>query len=89
MRSREELVLLQAVVWEFFSKGCDQRFSDVVFLVVFLEVITLGVAGVSANGADVDHAVAKFDKGPAHDWEVEFRDMPKDEFGQLLVLLLS
>lgn len=44
-------------VAEFFAQHFDEFGADLVLVVVFKEIETLGDAGVTADGGDVDHAV--------------------------------
>jgi hypothetical protein len=67
----------------------DELLTDLGILVVLLEVVSFLCAGVTADGADVDHAVAELNKGSALDRNVEISNVVKDKVGELLVLLLS
>lgn len=49
----------QSEAAEFLLDGLDEVGADVVLLVVFFVVVALVVAGVAADGGDVDHAVPK------------------------------
>ena len=44
-------------VGEFFTECFDEFGADLVFFVVFLEVVAFGDTSVTADGGDVDHAV--------------------------------
>ena len=44
-------------VGEFLAQCFDEFGAELVLFVVFLELETLGDAGVTADGGDVDHAV--------------------------------
>ncbi len=63
--------------------------AHLVLVVVLEEVKTLLLARVTANGADIDHAVAELDERAALDGDVQVGNVVEDERGQLLVLLLS
>lgn len=67
----------------------DKRLSNLRLLVVRLKLLALLDAGVSADGADVDHAVAELDKGAPLDGDVEIGDVVEAEVGKLLVLVLA
>lgn len=67
----------------------DELLTDLGVFVVLLEVVSLLSAGVTADRADVDHAVAELDKGSALDRNVEISDVVENEVGKLLVLLLT
>ncbi len=47
----------QSEVAELLFEGLDELGADVVLLVVFFVCVALVVAGVAADGGDVDHAV--------------------------------
>lgn len=79
----------QSQIGEFLAQDAHERLADLVRLVVDLVGGALVVARVSANGADVDHAVAELDEGAALDGDVEVRDVVQDELDQLLVLRLA
>lgn len=70
-------------------KDSDKLLADLGVLVVLLEVVSFLCAGVTADGADVDHAVAELDKGSTLDRNVEIGDVVEDKVGELLVLLLT
>ncbi|KAI6766758.1 hypothetical protein HG531_011980 [Fusarium graminearum] len=65
---------------------CDKLLADLGVLVVLLEVVSFLCAGVTADGADVDHAVAELDKGSTLDRNVEIGDVVEDKVGELLRL---
>lgn len=67
----------------------DKLLADLGVLVVGLKLVALLVAGVAADGADVDHAVAELDKGAALDGDVEVGNVVEDKVGELLVLGLA
>lgn len=54
-----------------------------------LELISLVEASVSANGADINHSVAKLDEGTTLFRNLQVRDVFKAEVDQLLVSFLS
>ena len=43
---------------EFFAQYFDEFGAELVLFVVFFEFETLGDAGITADGGDVDHAVS-------------------------------
>ena len=45
---------------EFFAQYFDEFGAELVLFVVFFEFETLGDAGVTADGGDVDHAVSLY-----------------------------
>jgi hypothetical protein len=67
----------------------DKLLTDLGILVVLLEVVSFLCASVTADGADVNHAVAELDKGSALDGNVEISDVVEDKVGELLVLLFT
>lgn len=67
----------------------DEGLADLVLQVVVLVLEALLVAGVTANGAHVDHAVAELDKGTALDGDVEVGNVVEDKADELLVLVLA
>lgn len=79
----------QAKVAESLAELLDELLANVVLLVVLLVVVALLNAGVAADGADVDHAVAELDKGAALDGDVEVGDVVQAEADELLVLGLA
>lgn len=54
-----------------------------------LVLVPLLHASVTADGADVDHAVAELNKGTALLGQLQVGDIPEAEVCQFLVLLLS
>ncbi len=70
-------------------KSRDKLLPDLGVLVVVLELEALLVARVTANGADVDHAVAELDKGSALDGDVEVGNVVQAKVDELLVLGLA
>lgn len=79
----------QAQVPEALLERRDKLLSDPGALVKRLKVVALLVARVPANGADIDHAVAKLNKGAAHDGDVKVGDVVQDELDELLVGFLA
>lgn len=67
----------------------DKLLADLGVLVKLLKVVALLGAGVTADGADVDHAVAELDKGAALDRQIKVGDVVEAEVGELLVLVLA
>jgi hypothetical protein len=67
----------------------DKLLADLGILVVLLKVVSFLCAGVTANRADVDHAVAELDKGSTLDGNIEISDVVEDKVGKLLVLILA
>lgn len=74
---------------EFLLEHSDKLFAHLGVLVVGLKLVALLVAGVTADGADVDHAVAELDKGAALDGDVEVGNVVQHKVGELLVLGLA
>jgi hypothetical protein len=70
-------------------EGGDKGLTNLGGLVVGFEVVALLGGGVTADGADVDHAVAELDKGAALDGDVEVGDIVEAEVGELLVLVFA
>ena len=79
----------QAQVTEFLLEHLDKLGADASLLVEGLVLLPLGQAGIPADGTDVDHAVAEFDKGATLDGQVEVGDVVQDEVDELLVFLLA
>ena len=79
----------QSQVAEALPKLLDHGGAHLVLVVVLEEVETLLMARVTADRADVDHAVAELDESAALDGDVHVGNVVQDERGQLLVLLLS
>lgn len=77
----------EAEVGEGFLELRDHGGADVVLDVVGLVVVALLDGGVTADGRDVDHAVAELDKGAALDGDVEVGDVVEDPISQELVYL--
>jgi hypothetical protein len=76
-------------VTEALLQSLNELLADLGVLVKLLKVVALLGAGVTADGANVDHAVAELDKGTALDGEVEVGDVVEAEVGELLVLVLA
>lgn len=76
-------------VAESLFENSDELLADLCVLVELLKVVSLLGAGVTADGANVDHAVAELDKGTALDGDVKIGDVVQDKVGELLVLLLA
>lgn len=70
-------------------EGGDKLLPDLGLLVKGLEVVPLLGAGVPADGADVNHAVAELDKSSPLDGDVEVGDVVQAEVCELLVLGLA
>lgn len=56
---------------------------------VRLKLVTLIHAGITTNGANIDHAIAELNKGTALLWQLDLGNVSKAEVCQLLVLLLA
>ncbi|KAI6771954.1 hypothetical protein HG530_002912 [Fusarium avenaceum] len=76
-------------VAESLFENSDELLADLCVLVELLKDVSLLGAGVTADGANVDHAVAELDKGTALDGDVKIGDVVQDKVGELLVLLLA
>jgi hypothetical protein len=68
----------EAEVGECLLELCDHSGPDVVLNVVGLVVVALLDRGVTADGRDVDHAIAELNKRTALDWNIEVGDVVKD-----------
>lgn len=79
----------QAKVAKLLAQDRNKGLTDLGGLVVGLEVMTLLVAGVTANRADVHHAVAELDKGATLDGNIEIGNVVQAEVGKLLPLVLA
>ena len=79
----------QAKVAKLLAQDRNKGLTDLGGLVVGLEVVTLLVAGVTANRADVHHAVAELDKGAALDGNIEIGNVVQAEVGKILPLVLA
>lgn len=76
-------------VAEFLLENSNELLSNLGILVVGLKLVSLLGAGVSADGADVDHAVTELNKGSSLDRDVQVGNVVQDEVGKLLVLVLT
>jgi hypothetical protein len=54
-----------------------------------LKLIPLLHTGITSNGADVDHAIAEFNKGTTLLRQLDVGNITKAEIGKVLVLLLA
>lgn len=67
----------------------NHRFADLGLLIVGFKIVTFLVARVTADGGDVDHAVAELNKRAALDGDVEVGNVVQAEVGKLLPLVLA
>lgn len=67
----------------------DELLANLCGLVKGSKVVTLLVAGVTANRANVDHAIAELDEGTTLDGDVEIGNVVQAEVGKLLVPVLA
>jgi len=67
----------------------DKLLANAVLEIVLLVLVALLDTGVTANGADVDHAVAKLDECTALLGDLEIGNVVQDELDELLVGLLA
>lgn len=67
----------------------DHIGTDVVFFIVFLEIVALLDAGITANRRDVYQTLAKLNKSTANHGEVELTKVSKDELDEFVVFGLS
>lgn len=88
-RKRMNSSIRKPQVAEFLLENSNKLLSNLGLLVVGLKLVSLLGAGVSADGADVDHAVAELDKGSSLDGNVQVGNVVQDEVGKLLVLVLA
>ena len=79
----------QAEAGELGLDRLDHGGAHLVLAVVLDERGALGRAGVAADGADVDHAVAELDEGAALDGYIERGHVRQDPVDQLLVARLA
>lgn len=79
----------QAQVAESLTQLLDKSLADLVHLVIGLVVVALLDTGVTADGRDVDHAVAEFNKSAALDGDVEVGNVVETKVDELLVLGLA
>lgn len=75
----------ESEVSKLLPQSLDKRIADHCLLVVGLVLVSLVVAGIPANGTDVDHAVAELDKGAALDGNIEVGNVAEAEVDELLV----
>ena len=77
----------QAQVGKLLAQHLDELGPAPGLVVPFVELVSVGFAGVPADGGHVDHAVAELDEGAAHGGQaLEFRDVAQDELGEFLVV---
>ena len=76
-------------IWECGPDGFDKLLPDAVLEIVLLILVPLGDAGVSANGADVDHAIPELDECAPLLGNLEVGNVVQDELDELLVRLLA
>lgn len=67
----------------------DHIGTDVVFFIVFLEIVALLDAGITANRRDVYQTLAKLNKSTANHGEVELTKVSKDKLDEFVVFGLS
>jgi hypothetical protein len=79
----------QAEIGESFLELGNHLGSDVVLNVVLVVVVALLDAGVTADGGDVDHAVAELDEGAAFYGDVEVGNVVEDPGASLAAGLVS
>ena len=77
------------MVAKLLAQGADKGFADASLLVKRLKGEALLGRGVTAHGADVDHAVAELDKGAALDGDLEVGNVVEDKLDELLVVVLA
>ena len=81
--------LRKAHVRELLSQLANKGLSDLVDLVILLKVKSLLEVSITADWADIDHAIAELDECTALDGNVEIGDVVQYELDQLLVVLLA
>lgn len=86
---RKSSGIRKSQVAEFLLENSNELLSDLGILIVGLELVSLLGAGVSADGADVDHAVTELNKGSSLDGDVQVGNVVQDKVGKLLVLILT
>lgn len=70
--------------------GLNHLGSAAALLVPSLELVSFGLAGITANRADIDHTVPEFNEGSTHVGKaLEFGNVSQAELCKLLVLLLT
>lgn len=86
---RENSNIRKSQAAKFLLENSNELLADLGVLIVGLKVVSLLGAGVSAHGADVDHAVTELDEGSSLDGDVQVGNVVQDEVGKLLVLVLT
>ena len=79
----------QAKVGESSVDVVDKLLANAVLEIVLLVLVALLDAGVTTDGADVDHAIAELDEGTALLGDLEVGNVVQDELDELLVGLLA
>ena len=79
----------QAKVGESGFDVLDKLLANAVLEIVLLVLVALLDAGVTTDGADIDHAVAELDESTALLRDLEVGDVVEDELDELLVRLLA
>lgn len=79
----------QAPVPKLFLEHRHKLFAHLGLFIILLEFVALLVARVAADGANIDHAVAKLDKGAALDGNLQVSDVAQHKVGELLVAGLA
>lgn len=72
-----------------FPEGGNKLFSNFGVLIKRLKVITLLVARVTTDRANINHAIAKLDKRATLDGDVQVGNVVQAEIDELLVLRLA
>lgn len=67
----------------------DHRLANLMLLIKRLIIVALLGARITADGGNIDHAVAELDEGAALDGDVEVGDVVEDPADELLVGLLA
>lgn len=81
--------LRQTEMGKLFFENSDKLFANLCRLVVFGKLVTFLVARVSANRANVDHAVSELDESAALDGDVEIGNVVQTEVGKFLVAVFA
>ena len=79
----------QAQVAESLPQNSNKLFSHFGILIKRLKLASLLVAGITADGGNVDHAITELDEGAPLDRNIQVRNVVQDEVGKLLVLVLA
>lgn len=79
----------QAKVGEGGLDVLDELLTNAVLEIVLLVLVALLDAGVTTDGADVDHAIAELDEGAALLGDLKVGNVVQDELDELLVGLLA